>query len=86
MVLWKDAAGMDSDMAETLKGLGEASVRAPKGAPISQKALLGLEEAERPVGKSQQPELFPQALMECLGWNCLTLGEVIQGQFSPVSP
>ena len=49
MVLWKDAAGMDSDMAETLKGLGEASVRAPKGAPISQKALLGLEEAERPV-------------------------------------
>ena len=38
----------------------------PKGAPISRKALLGLEVAERPVGKSQQPEVSQQTLMGCL--------------------
>lgn len=70
VVLWKGAGrhyrrdgfrhGRDSEGPR--RGVSES----PKGAPISQKALLGLEEAERPVGKSQQPEVSQQALMGCL--------------------
>ena len=73
VVLWKGAGrelqnyrrdgfrhGRDSEGPR--RGVSES----PKAAPISRKALLGLEEAERPVGKSQQPEVSQQALMGCL--------------------